>query len=146
MAVRNAFLAACLGAGGLVPTPVLAQEPVVMARHPFITSTWTASYVYDCLETRPSFDLSVKAGQPVVSNFDLGRGADPEIDQLINEALANQSLNDIVVVCGLDGLGSSVMIRTGKTAADGSYIPAWVRLGGIRAPEKVVVTAGEVTE
>jgi len=146
MFMRSAISGACLVASGLVPTPLLAQEPVVMARHPFIASSWTASYVYDCLETRPSFDLSVKARHTEVSNFDLGQGADPEIDQRINQALANQTLDDISVACGRDGLGSTVTFRTGRLAADFSYTPTWVQVGATRGPEKVIVRAGEVPQ
>lgn len=146
MFTRTASLAAFVVTSGLIPSPLLAQEPVVMARHGGPAMRWTANYVYDCNDTRISFYLSVKPGQPEVTDFDFGRGSEPEIDQRINEAMANQEFSAIAVICAPDGMGSTVIFRTNRTSDDGRNIPAWVRVGATHGPEKVVVTAGVVGE
>ena len=134
--------AAFMAAGCLYSTTPMAQEPPPMARHPFLATTWTASYVYDCVETFPSFDLAVTHDRLEVSNFDFGRGADAETDRRINQALAGQSFNDLSVACGLDGLGTSVVFRTYKA---GSYAAAWVNISSTAVgPAKVTVAAGIV--
>lgn len=123
---------------------VSAQGQAAPPPHPFIAHTWTADYVYDCIDTQPSFKLSVLSGQPFISNFDFGRGPDLETDRLINQAMADQTFTDVVITCGRDGLGSTAHFRLSRAVGDEIYSPSWVQVGSSNGPAKVVVRAGVV--
>lgn len=104
-----------------------------MGPHPQIVRDWTAAYSFDCGERHVSVGLAVTGGVAHVLTIDLGKGPVTEELDALNEALAGQEFNDLVVTCSRTNPLPQVMFRTYRTTSDGGAESSAVLLEAIGA-------------